>query len=60
MARRLKVSRSELYARALVHLLEAEDDASITAFVNELYATEDSTLDPVLGALQRQALADWE
>ena len=57
LARRMHVSRSELYARALVRMLEQEDDASITARLNELYAVEDSSMDPVLEELQRQALA---
>jgi len=60
LARRLHVSRSELYARALVRMLEQEDDGSITARLNELYAVEDSSMDPVLEELQRQALRDWE
>jgi len=60
LARRMHVSRSELYARALVRMLEQEDDASITARLNELYAVEDSSMDPVLEELQRQALREWE
>jgi metal-responsive CopG/Arc/MetJ family transcriptional regulator len=60
MARRLNVSRSELYRRALVRMLEQEDDASITARLDELYAAEDSTLDPMLAEMQRIALGDWE
>jgi metal-responsive CopG/Arc/MetJ family transcriptional regulator len=60
MARRLNVSRSELYRRALVRMLEQEDDASITARLDELYAAEDSTLDPMLAEMQRVALGDWE
>ena len=60
LARRMRVSRSELYARALVRMLAQEDDASITARLNELYAVEDSSMDPVLEELQRQALREWE
>ena len=60
LARRMHVSRSEVYARALVRMLEQEDDASITARLNELYAVEDSSMDPVLEELQRQALREWE
>jgi len=43
-----------------VRMLEQEDDASITARLNELYAVEDSSMDPVLEELQRQALREWE
>lgn len=60
MARRLNVSRSELYRRALVRMLEEEDDRSITARLDELYATEDNRLDAPIAAAQRQALGDWE
>jgi hypothetical protein len=41
-------------------MLEQEDDASITARLDELYAAEDSTLDPMLAEMQRVALGDWE
>lgn len=58
MARRLNVTRSELYARALVRMLEQDDDASVTARLNELYATEDSSLDPLFETLQWQAVND--
>lgn len=58
LARRMRVSRSELYARALVRMLEDEDDDSTTKRLNALYATEDSSLDPVLAELQRRALGD--
>lgn len=60
MAKRMRVSRSELYARALTKMLESEDDASVTARLNDLYSTEDSSLDPVLAELQYRALRDWE
>ena len=58
MARRLKVTRSELYARALMKMLESEDDASITARLNEIYSTEPSSMDPVLKELQRRSLGE--
>ena len=62
VARRLGLSRSELYQRALAKYLESQTDAAITAELNEVYSTRDnSRLDPVLDKLQRASLAreDW-
>ena len=50
------LSRSELYARALEHYLAAHDDAAVTAALNDLYATEDSSLEPHIEALSLEAL----
>jgi metal-responsive CopG/Arc/MetJ family transcriptional regulator len=58
LARRLGLTRSALYTRALRQMLKQEDDASITAALDELYATEDSSMDRVLKELQRRALAE--
>lgn len=62
VARHLGLSRSELYQRALAKFLENQNNASITAELNEVYSTkENSQLDPVLDKLQRASLAreDW-
>jgi metal-responsive CopG/Arc/MetJ family transcriptional regulator len=57
-ARRLGISRSELYARALEHLLADDRAEDVTAQLNEVYEREDSTLDPALAAAQRRAIAE--
>jgi metal-responsive CopG/Arc/MetJ family transcriptional regulator len=57
-AQRLGVSRSELYARALERFLGDDPDDVITARLDELYATESSTLDPALADAQQRAIAD--
>jgi metal-responsive CopG/Arc/MetJ family transcriptional regulator len=60
LARRRKLSRSQLYAHALEQLLSREDDEAITAQLDEVYARESSGLDPGLAAAQAQALReDW-
>lgn len=62
VARRLGLSRSELYQRALAKYLESQSGAAITAELNEVYSAQDnSRLDPVLDKLQRASLAreDW-
>jgi metal-responsive CopG/Arc/MetJ family transcriptional regulator len=55
-AKRLRVSRSELYARALERFLAGASDEDVTARLDALYADEDSRLDSALGAAQRRAL----
>lgn len=61
VAKQLGLSRSELYARALAEYLKKYNDAQITAKFNEIYAEEDSTLDPGLAAAQFAVLSreDW-
>jgi metal-responsive CopG/Arc/MetJ family transcriptional regulator len=61
LAKRLKVSRSELYARALGEYLAKHRADQVTQRLNAVYAAEDSSLDPRLGALQTRALPreDW-
>jgi metal-responsive CopG/Arc/MetJ family transcriptional regulator len=52
LAKRLRISRSELYARTLEHFLRAHgEQAEIEAF-NRVYEKVDSQLDPAL----RQAI----
>ena len=57
-ARRLGLSRSELYARALERFLAHEPDDAITARLDEVYADEDSPVDAGLAAAQRRAVAE--
>lgn len=51
-ARRLRVSRSQLYATALAEYVERQRASAITERLNEVYSREDSTLDPVLMKIQ--------
>lgn len=59
-ARRLGLSRSELYVTALVEFLANYDDAQVTRRLNEVYETEGSVLDPGLVELQRRSLGSDE
>jgi metal-responsive CopG/Arc/MetJ family transcriptional regulator len=61
LAKRLKVSRSELYARALGEYLAKHRADQVTQRLNAVYATEDSALEPGLSALQTRSLPreDW-
>ena len=51
LAKRLKVSRSALYATAVADYVAQHHRNSVTARLNEVYGEggEDSTLDPVVG-----------
>lgn len=55
-ARRLGLSRSELYARAVRAWLESNRDSAITEALDQVYATEGSELDPVLASVQALSL----
>jgi metal-responsive CopG/Arc/MetJ family transcriptional regulator len=55
-ARRLDVSRSELYARALEAFLAARRDDDITQRLNEVYAEQPARIDPVLAQMQFASL----
>lgn len=57
-ARRLGLSRSQLYVRALERFLADEPDDAITARLDEVYGSEESAIDPALARAQRRAVAD--
>lgn len=61
LAKRLGVSRSQLYSRALAALVGSMKAEDVTAALNEVYARESSKADPVLSALQLATLKpeDW-
>lgn len=61
LARRLGMSRSELYATAVSQYLDSFQDAAVTQALNELYAETVAAVDPILHRLQLLALPeeDW-
>jgi len=61
LAKRMGISRSELYAKAVDSFVQTRRGEEITAALNRLYAEESSELDPVLAKLQFAALRreDW-
>lgn len=59
-ARRLSMSRSEFYTRAVEAYLEAHKTEGVTEKLNEVYATEPSRLDPVLAEMQAASMAKIE
>jgi metal-responsive CopG/Arc/MetJ family transcriptional regulator len=60
-ARKLKMSRSQLYATALAEYLERRQASKITERLNRIYPKERSELDPALQSAQLRSLEkdDW-
>lgn len=60
LARRLKLSRSELYAIAVEEYVAKHRDEDIVARLNEVYADLPSGVDPALRRAQAKSLsAEW-
>ncbi len=61
LAKRLRISRSQLYQRAVADYLRQHEQQGITEKLDALYETESSRLDPILDALQGASLVkeDW-
>ena len=57
-ARKLRVSRSKLYANAIAEYLERRSADAITAKLTEVYSRHDSALDPALDRAQIDSLDD--
>ncbi len=55
-ARRLRVSRSELYAKAIAAFLASKDDSAITERLNDVYSRNPATLDSRLHDAQLKSL----
>jgi metal-responsive CopG/Arc/MetJ family transcriptional regulator len=61
LARRLGLSRSELYTKALKSYLRRHNRARMLSKLNELYGEEPGLADPVLAQMQFMTLPkeDW-
>ncbi len=61
LAKRLGVSRSELYARALAEFVARHRADRLTQRLNVVYAREEGSFDPAFAAAQAQLLVreDW-
>ena len=60
LAERLGVSRSELYAEAVAEYLAKHRGEEVTSRLNDIYANEDSGIDPALRAAQARSLGSSE
>ena len=52
LAKRLRVSRSKLYAAAMAKFIEAHKSEGVTVALNKVYAMERSSVDKALAAIQ--------
>lgn len=59
LAKKLKVSRSKIFAMGVKKLAEEHDD-EVTARLNEVYSKEDSLVDPVLFKMALMSLPKEE
>jgi metal-responsive CopG/Arc/MetJ family transcriptional regulator len=61
-ARRLQVSRSELYARAIEQFLKQQNEGAITERLNAVYSRHPAKVDPALHRAQLKSLPQdgWE
>ena len=55
-ARRLRVSRSKLYATALAQFLERQQANAVTERLNEVYSRRPAKLDPALQRAQLRSI----
>ena len=60
LAKRLGLSRSQLYTTAINEYLSKHQGKQVTARLNAIYAEEDSSLSPGLIVLQAKSLAHEE
>jgi metal-responsive CopG/Arc/MetJ family transcriptional regulator len=58
LAEQLHVSRSQLYAQAIVQYLQRVGAPAVTAKLNAVYGRESSTIDPAFGHAQSSVLDD--
>jgi metal-responsive CopG/Arc/MetJ family transcriptional regulator len=56
LSKRLGMSRSELYARAVAAFIKSHKRKRVKETLDAIYATEDSRLEPALMALQALSL----
>ncbi len=60
LAKRLGMSRSQLYATAISRLIESYLDDAVTESLNNIYGESLATIDPVLLQMQFHALPEEE
>jgi metal-responsive CopG/Arc/MetJ family transcriptional regulator len=56
LAKRLGITRSRLYSRAIERYVSEAKERDVTALLNKVYEHESSELDPVLEALQELSI----
>jgi len=56
LAKRLGMSRSELYAKAVSNYINAHKNEAVTKALDQIYAKEKSEIDPVINVMQLRSL----
>jgi len=61
-AKKLGVSRSELYAKAIAAYLESFETGEVTKLLDEVYGAEPAEIDPLLSRMQSASIPSesWE
>jgi len=62
LSKKLKMSRSEFYCKAIDKYISEIESSNVTEKLNVIYSNEKSTLDPVLNVIQLSSLdnEEWE
>ena len=55
-AKRLGMSRSELYSKAVSNYINAHKNEAVTKALDQIYAKEKSEIDPVINLIQLRSL----
>jgi metal-responsive CopG/Arc/MetJ family transcriptional regulator len=55
-AKRLGISRSELYSKAVLNYINANKNEVVTKALDQIYAKEKSEIDPVINVMQLRSL----
>jgi metal-responsive CopG/Arc/MetJ family transcriptional regulator len=56
LAKRLGMSRSELYSKAVSNYINAHKNEAVTKALDQIYAKEKSEIDPVINVMQLRSL----
>jgi metal-responsive CopG/Arc/MetJ family transcriptional regulator len=56
LAKRLSMSRSELYSKAVSNYINAHKNEAVTKALDQIYAKEKSEIDPVINVMQLRSL----
>ena len=56
LAKRLGISRSELYSKAVSNYINAHKNEAVTKALDQIYAKEKSEIDPVINVMQLSSL----
>lgn len=60
LAEQMGISRSELYATAVAEYLAKHRDEDVTARLNDVFAEQDSGIDPALRSTQARSVSSSE